>query len=146
GLRLGRLYNVFATGEYAPMRPAASETQDWGQMTFAGLGFRFSSNPDDLGFLFELALGYRSFTSKYVDGTTLEADRSGLNMRVAVGADIRFNRWFSLSPQLSLSTGSFNRVRWNEDGEPPRDALTRYDEYGQYHVVGIDLGAHFDAF
>ncbi len=149
GLRFGRRYNVFGTFEFSPTRPTSdgatrNSQQKWGQLAFTGLGFRFSTDPDGLGMLFEVALGYRTFRTEWEDGAVFEGDKSGIALRFALGADIRLSRWLSLTPQLSLATGSFSRLRFTAPESARRSVLTSLDELGAHHIIGLDLGAHFD--
>ena len=54
----------------------------------------------------DLGVGYRWFREKWSSGTELTMGGFG-EFRAGVGADIRVNRGFSLSPMLTFSSGSF---------------------------------------
>jgi hypothetical protein len=113
-------------------------------MNYIGFGFRFSSDPDDVGVLIEAVIGYRSFETSYENGAVLVAKDDFLNTRLSFGADVRLSPLFSLSPMVGIAGGFFEDVHWKfADGET-RSALSYYDDYSQHTVITLDLGAHFD--
>jgi hypothetical protein len=149
GARLGRRYNVFAHWEYANLGtgealPDDLGGQNRGHMNFLGGGFRFSSDPDEVGVLVEAVIGYRGFTASWQNGTELEAVDSFLNTRLSFGADIRLSPLLSLSPMLGLSGGFFEEVTWKFADGTTANALSDFDTFAQHTVITLDLGAHFD--
>lgn len=149
GARLGRHYNVFGHWEYASLGPGRAlrddlGSQERGHMNFIGLGFRFSSDPDDVGVLAEAVMGYRNFTANWADGTELFAEDDFLNTRLSFGADIRISPLLSLSPMIGLSGGFFEDIAWKYNDGSREEAMTEYDRFGQHTVITLDMGAHFD--
>jgi hypothetical protein len=150
GVRLSRRYNVFALWERASLGagsldPHAFGGQERGWTDLIGAGVRFSTNPDDLGFVLELALGYRAFTAYWKDGTELRMRGGMFDARIGIGADIRLARYFALTPMLTLSSGSFGKAYWagpRENGS----AIDGFDSEGQSGSVTFQLGGHFDIY
>jgi hypothetical protein len=93
----------------------------------------------------ELALGYRRFTANWQDGTELRLGNGFFDARIGIGADIRLWEHFSLSPLITITSGSFNDAYWVGPRErgPARD---RFDLRGQYGAVTLQLGGHFDVY
>lgn len=148
GARLARRYTVFALMEHAFLgRGSLDENafggQSRGRMSLYGAGLRFSTDATSLGFLLELGLGYREFRAAWNDGTELSFTGGWLDARVGVGADIRVNKYFSLSPMLMFGGGTFGKARWSGPGGN-RDALDSNDDLGQYGTFAAQLGGHFD--
>lgn len=149
GARLARRYNVFLHWEYANLGPGEALPNDLGgqnrgHMNFLGGGFRFSSDPDELGVLIEAVIGYRGFRTSWESGTELTAFDSFLNTRLAFGADIRLSPLVSLSPMIGLAGGFFEKAEWTYADGRTESALSDYDEFAQHTVITLDLGAHFD--
>jgi hypothetical protein len=150
GARVGRRYNVFALWEHASLGSGSLDAASFGGQlrgatNFYGAGVRFSTDPATVGFLLEIALGYRDFHAYWSDGTALDMTDGWLDARIGVGADIRLSRSFSLSPIIVLGGGSFGSARWSG---PTRsgEALTPADQAGEYGTVSFQLGAHADIF
>jgi hypothetical protein len=148
GARLGRHYNVFALYEHAVLGTGSLDNhhyggQELGASNLYGLGFRFSTDPTDLGFLMEIDLGYRDFRAYFGDGTQLTATDGWLDARLGLGIDIRVSRSFSLSPMIVFGGGSFGTIRWSGPSASG-SALTAYDQSGGYGTFNVQLGAHAD--
>jgi hypothetical protein len=146
GVRLGRRYNVFAAWEHASLGPGDLDPdsfggQQRGNSNYYGVGFRFSTNPDGLGFLLEIGLGYRDFRAYWSDGTKLTLSDSIPDGRIGLGADIRVNKWLSLEPMVVFGGGSFTTLEWST-----HRALGAYDQQGSYGTFALQLGAHADVF
>jgi hypothetical protein len=147
GARLSRNYNVFALWERAELgrgdggelgEPDNSDTDFW------GVGLRASSDPDDVGLLTEIALGYRRARTEFEDGSALELTEGALEARIGVGADIRLNPVFALSPLLTVGVGSFGEVdRVSNDGVAT-DLIGPLDEHDAHGWFTVGLGAHVD--
>jgi hypothetical protein len=149
GARLSRHYNVFAIWEHAFLGPGNLDDksfggQNWGNSNFYGVGARFSTQPSKVGFLLEIDLGYRDFHAHWADGTELALTDS-LDARVGFGADIRVNRWLSLSPMLVLGGGTFNTAKWSGPGETG-DAFTINDGNAEYGTLALQIGGHVDIY
>lgn len=148
GARLGRYYNLFALYEHAVLGPGKRDADSFGgqkrgHTELYALGFRFSSNPDDIGLLLEIALGYRRFVARWSDGTRLALSDGLFDARVGLGADIRLSDGFALSPLVSFDSGVFTKSIWSGDGNK-RSARTPFDQNAQYAAVIVSIGAHFD--
>lgn len=152
GARLGRHYNLFAlwergelgTAEASPEVFRVGSQQSRGDTDFFGVGVRASSDADDIGFLTEIALGYRRARSTWDDGTELQLSSGFLEARLGLGADVRLNRSVSLSPMLTVGVGTFSEVEIVDADGRRRDELARIDEYDGHGWFTFQLGAHFD--
>lgn len=150
GARLGRRYNVFATWEHASLGtgnldPDSFGGQQRGNTNLYGAGFRFSTNPDGLGFLLEIGVGYRDFHAYWADGTELALTDSIFDGHIGLGADIRVNKWLSLEPMVVFGGGSFTTIEFN-GGTNQGHGMTAYDQEAQYGTFSVQIGAHADVF
>jgi hypothetical protein len=145
---------VFALFEHASFGAGSLDDksfggQERGASNFYGAGLRFSTDPGAVGFAMEVALGYRDFRAYWADGTELAMTDGFLDARIGLGADIRVNRWFSLSPMLVLGGGSFGSGRWSGPAGS-YNAMTSspplLDESGQYGTFALQLGGHVDLY
>lgn len=149
GARLGRYYTLFLLWERAQLgagdeKIAALGTQERGETDYYALGLRFSSNPDKVGFLTEINLGYRRFRSIWDSGAELRMTEAPLEFRLGLGADIRISRLFSLSPLVTLGAGSFGSAEWLNPNGSTADATTPGDQAAGHGWVTFQLGGHFD--
>jgi hypothetical protein len=154
GARVARNYNVFALWERAELgagddgrdRFDSGVPRKRGDSDFWGLGMRATSDADDLGFLSEIALGYRRARARWDDGAELQLASGFIEARLGLGADIRIHRAFSLSPLLTFGVGTFSEVDFVDSEGRRIDAIGRRDEYDGHGWVTLQLGAHFDVF
>lgn len=152
GVRLSRAYNVFALWEHGELAAGAASPevfgnhgeQERGRTDFFGIGVRASSDANSLGFLSEVALGYRRAQSSWEDGTELELSSGILEARLGIGADIRISQFFSLSPLLTFGFGTFSEVNLIDSDGRKQDQIARQDEYDGHGWLTVQLGAHFD--
>jgi hypothetical protein len=149
GARFSRHYNVFFTWERATLgngdeAPDANGGQAKGSTDYYGIGVRFSSDADRVGFLTEIDLGWRRFRAEWEDGTTLEMSEAPLEFRIGLGADIRVTTFFSLSPMVSLGAGSFGKAEWTAANGTKSDAYLPGDEGAGHGWLTFQLGGHFD--
>jgi hypothetical protein len=147
GVRLARRYNVLALWEYTNLGPGRALDElgpQRGNMHYLGLGFRFSSDPDDVGVLVEAIVGYRRFETSWDNGASLRATDDFLNTRLSFGADIRISPLLSISPMVGIAGGFFENIQWTFADGSKKNALTYYDDYSQHTVISLDIGAHFD--
>lgn len=149
GARLGRYYTVFLLWERANLGAGSEEIpalgkQEGGDTDYYALGLRFSSNPNKVGFLTEINLGYRRFRATWDSGAELRMTEAPLEFRLGLGADIRLTRFFSLSPLVTLGAGSFGSAEWLNPNGSTSDAFTRGDHAAGHGWVTFQLGAHFD--
>jgi hypothetical protein len=141
---------VFALFEHASLGAGGLDDksfggQNRGATNLYGAGLRFSTEPGSLGFAMEIALGYRDFRAYWSDGTKLSLTDGFIDARLGVGADIRINRWLSLSPMLVLGGGSFGSARWSGPAGA-HDAQTSFDQPGEYGSFALQLGGHVDLY
>lgn len=150
GARVGRRYNFFAMWEHASLGtgdldPNSFGGQERGATNLYGAGFRFSTQPNTVGFLLELDLGYRDFRAYWADGTELTLNDTFFDLRVGFGVDIRTSKWLSISPMVVFGGGSFQSSQFSgPHGTYP--ALTALDREGEYGTVSLQIGAHADVF
>jgi len=152
GARLGRNYNLFLLWEHASLgRGEVKELQgtesgsfDSASSDYFGLGLRVSSDPDKVGFLTEINLGARRFKAEYANDTELQfSEDVPLELRLGLGADIRFSRLFSLSPMVTLGIGRFDTIELVQDGNT-RDLMSDADEFASHGWLTFQIGGHFD--
>jgi hypothetical protein len=149
GVRLARRYTVFALMEHAFVGSGSLDDnayggQSRGRTSLYGAAVRFSTEPSSFGLLLELGLGYREFRASWNDGTELSFTGGWLDARIGVGADVRVNKYFSLSPMLVFGGGTFGKATWSGPGRSGGDALGDRDALGQYGTFSAQLGGHFD--
>jgi hypothetical protein len=149
GARLGRNYNLFLLWEHAVLgsgsaAPDANGGQDGGDSDFYALGLRVSSDPNRVGFLTEIALGARRFRATWADGTELQLTEAPFEARLGLGADIRLNPAFSLSPLVTIGVGAFGSAEVVSPDGTRTDATGPNDERAGHGWVTFQLGGHFD--
>jgi hypothetical protein len=149
GLRLARNYNLFALWERAQLGSGDAMNniqggQAGGDTDFWGLGLRASSDPDDIGFITELALGYRRARATWEDGTELQFTGGVLEGRIGLGADIRLGPAFTLSPLATVGVGSFGDVEWQSPDGTKTNAFGPLDQADGHAWFTLTVGGHFD--
>ena len=156
GARLGRRYNLFLFWEHAELgggsdQPQAtpSDNPDVGASSGAdsdyyALALRFSSNPDQVGFLTEFALGYRRMRVEWDDGTELQLTDAPFEFRLGLGADIRLSSAFSLSPLFTIGFGVFGEGEFVYPDDSSETAIRSSDVGDAHGWLTLQLGAHFD--
>ncbi len=105
-----------------------------------GLGLRWTSSPDDVGFVVDLGFGYRWLRVKFDDDTTLRLE-SPFEIRLGFGADIRVTRTFALSPMFVLTDGVFTDGHFESATGTTRGLIVDQAGHGTAELM---LGAHFD--
>lgn len=152
GVRFARSFGLYGFWEHAWMgkgsdpswrAPSGSNFGEQLSATtdFAGLGFRWSSRPSTVGFLIDLGLGYRWFNEKWASGAKFDLEGFG-EFRFGLGADVRLNRLVSLTPLMSVSTGSFSSREVTLPGEGKHDIANTFS--GSHGTVTLSLGGNFD--
>lgn len=151
GARIGRNYAVFALWERAQLGSGSAEEDRYGKQggadsDFWGLGVRTTTNPNRVGLLVEVALGYRRARATWEDGTELRFTDGAIEGRLGVGADIRINPLFSLSPLVTVGMGSFGTIRRVlPDGSSYNETRGR-DEGDSHAWLTLGVGGHVDLF
>jgi hypothetical protein len=150
GARLSRNYNVFALWERSQLGsgkgdPAAGVGKSSsGDSDFWGVGIRATSDPDHVGLVTELALGYRRARAKYGDSEIQFTD-APFEARLGIGAEARVNRFFSLSPMFTVGVGSFGKVQ-RSGGGAVQDQMGAFDQDDGHAWASFTLGGSFDLF
>jgi len=163
GARLGRAYTVYVGWEHAELQGGQAEfelTDEDGAVTemspsrrartdLFGLGVRFSSNPDRVGLLVDMLIGYRTLTAHWDTGDASAPERlvmtqAPFEFRFGAGADIRLHPSFSLSPLATVGSGVFRAIEW-ELGDGTRvEAPASNEDFFAHGWFTIGLGGHFD--
>jgi hypothetical protein len=126
---------------YQPGRIPASAGA---QTDFYAIGTRFSSNPDRVGFLAEVALGFRRMNVDWKDGTHLRLSNAPFEFRLGLGADLRLSRLVALSPMFTVGTGVFGDAEWSyPDGSRAR-GMGGLDLHAAHGWLALELGGHLD--
>jgi hypothetical protein len=149
GARIARNYTVFGFWERAELsagRDITDGEQKGGSSDFYGAGVRASSNADHVGFLTELAVGYRRLRAEWDDGGAIEATHAFPEARFSVGADIRLTRAFALSPMVSFGVGGFGEVHYVDPNGKSTDLIGAYGSPDNHGWFELHLGGHFDVF
>ena len=149
GVRLARNYTVFALWERAQTGSGDFEQgpdgkQDGGETDFWAIGLRASSNPDRIGFLTEVAIGYRRARTFFENGAEYQFTDAPFEARLGLGAEYRLNRMISLSGLATIGVGGFGlveRVGPNDEATP---LSGRFDEGDGHAWLTLSFGGHFD--
>jgi len=148
GARLSRAYSVFVLWERAQLGSGNDESAegagDGGDTDFWAVGFRATSDPNSVGLLTEVAIGYRRARSTFENGVEYQFTEAPLEARIGLGAEIRLNRMITLSPLATIGVGSFGDLqRVDAGGNVTR--LTDVDDESDGHAwATLTLGGHFD--
>jgi hypothetical protein len=149
GARLGRSYTVFALWERAQTLSGDFDDgldgrQDGGETDFWAVGLRANSDPDRIGFLTEVAIGYRRARTFFENGAEYQFTEAPFEARLGLGAEYRLNRLMTLSGLATVGVGGFGEVeRVGPDGRVT--PLTRPIDEGDGHAwATITIGSHFD--
>jgi hypothetical protein len=148
---LAHHYNVYGLWEHSWLGAgnatlAASGQPEHGDSDFVALGLRVSTDPEQLGFVLDLAVGTRRMRAHWADGTELQFADAPLESRLGIGADIRVNEHWSIAPLLYLGVGSFGKVQWVNSDRTVQAATQPGDVALSHGWVGIQMAAHVDAF
>ena len=92
----------------------------------------------------EFALGYRRMRIEWDDGTELQLTDAPFEFRLGLGADIRINPAFSLSPLFTIGFGAFGEGEFVYPHDPDERAIGSEDAGDAHAWLTLHLGAHFD--
>jgi hypothetical protein len=149
GARIARHYMILAAWEFASLEPGALADEFGGQKRgsshYVGLALRYTTNPDALGFVVELAVGWRRFAAQWKNGTELVGTDSFLNARIGAGADYRLSPNVTVSGLVTLGGGVFSDLKWRYADGSSSSALGGLDQYAQHVPITVQVGMHFDA-
>jgi hypothetical protein len=149
GVRLSRAYTVFGLWERAQLGSGSFDTgvdgeQDGAETDFWAVGLRASSNPDHIGFLTEVAVGYRRARTFFENDVEYQFTDAPFEARLGLGAEWRLSPLASISSLLTVGVGGFGnaeRVGPNGTALP----LARPLDEGDGHAwATITIGGHFD--
>lgn len=150
GARLSRNYNLFALWERAelgdgrgdPNATFVSGHSSGGDTDFWGVGIRANSDPDRVGLVSELAIGYRRARATY-EGTEIQFTDAPFEARLGIGADIRLNPIVTLSPMVTIGVGSFGTIN-RVSGHTVIDHTGPDDQSDGHAWATFTLGGSFD--
>ncbi len=150
GARLSRYYNFYGLWEHSWLGAGSAASADRGQpqhgdTDFFALGLRVSTDPDDLGFMLDIAVGSRRMRARWADGTELQMTDAPFETRMGIGADVRLSDHWSLTPMLSLGLGSFGKAEWVLPDHTVQSATQPGDVALTHGWVGLQMAAHVDA-
>ena len=133
GGRFSRRYVVYGLWQTVGMglgrddavanRPAGAQKSANTQLL--GLGIRWTSDPDEVGFLIDFALGYRTFRAEFDDGAKFDMT-SPIEARIGLGAEFRVSHGFTLSPMAMISNGVFSEMSFDVPGAVGTVSLFSY--------------------
>jgi hypothetical protein len=153
GVRFARNFILYGFWEHAwmgkgsdPSWRAPDPGHNYGEQTSAttdypGLGFRWSSRPDSVGVVIDLGLGYRWFRERWASGTKMDLSGFG-EFRMGLGADVRVTRSVSLTPLVTVSSGSFTNRELTSPGQGRHDIA--YTLSGSHGTWTVSIGGNFD--
>lgn len=147
GLRLARAYTLFMLWERAELGSgdATSDGQpDGAESDFWALGLRASSNPDQLAFVTEVAIGYRRARSFYESGAEIQFTDAPFEARLGIGAELRLSRLTSLSSLITVGVGGFGTIERVAPNGRAASKLAPNDQGDGHGWVTLSVGAHFD--
>lgn len=124
---------------------------------FLGVGFRFlAGDADSVSFASDLSFGFRKLEVSS-QGSSWSATSFEF-LRLGLGADIRFTSYFTISPMVTLSGGTFTGTSGSVNFAPnqadKQQGTPSYVNNGQiptseqtnYYTIILGCGAHFDLF
>jgi hypothetical protein len=160
GARLERRYIPYVALELglvgAGHRFEGSSTPTTASTQFVGIGFRYlAGDVDGVSFASDISFGQRKFSVTSGSDTW---SISGLEIfRLGLGAEIRIDKIFTLSPMLTISGGTLTDTSGNVqfapgqgDGQkgPPFTGNGSLPGWATttYYAIFAGCGAHFDLF
>jgi hypothetical protein len=100
-----------------------------------GIGLRWDSHPEGVGFAADVAVGYRWFTARWADATKVSMHGLG-DIRLGVGVSWRVASRLAIAPMITLSSGRFT--------ERTLDGQTLGDTASSYAAAELSLSGHMD--
>jgi hypothetical protein len=152
GARISRRYIPYLAVELGLVGPGSSfqGANASAGTSFVGVGFRFlAGDVNSVSFASDLSFGFRQF--QVTNGSTWSA-RAFEFLRLGLGADIRLTNYFTLSPMITLSGGTFTDTSGTLNYGPNAGPAPDYVNHGQipgnaqanYFSIVLGCGAHFD--
>ncbi len=149
GARLSRNYNVFAIWEHAELGSGSGDPDGGigksksGDTDFWGVGIRATSDPDRVGFITELAIGWRQARAKYDDGSEVQFTQAPFEARLGLGVEFRLNEYVALSPMATLGVGSFGEIE-RKTPSSIQNQQDLDDESDGHAWATLTFGGYFD--
>jgi hypothetical protein len=149
GMRVSRSYTVFVLWERAQLGSGDDESgrdgaQDGAESDFWALALRASSDPDRIGFVTEVAVGYRRARTFFENGVEYQLTDAPFEARLGLGAELRLSRTLTLSPLLTIGVGGFGSAEALEPSGNKRHLTGPFDESDGHAWATIQFGGHFD--
>lgn len=149
GARLARHYNLYGLWEHSWLGAGSATSDvrgqpDHGETDFLALGLRVSTDPNDLGFVLDIAVGTRRMRAVWSDRTELQLTDAPFETRLGLGADVRLDEHWSLTPMIALGLGSFGKVQWIHPDHSVQRATQPEDVALTHGWVGLQMAAHAD--
>ncbi|HVY32413.1 MAG TPA: hypothetical protein VHB79_38010 [Polyangiaceae bacterium] len=150
GVRLARSYTVFALWERAQLGTGnavdslTGSQQDHADTDFWAIGLRASSNPDQLGFITEVAVGYRRARTVFENDVEYQFTDAPFEARLGLGAELRLSRMTSLSALATVGVGGFGELERVQPNNSATPISKSYDQSDGHAWATINVGAHFD--
>lgn len=149
GMRLSRAYTVFALWERAQLgsgdRTTGPDGEQAGAETdFWALGLRASSNPNRIGFLTEVAIGYRRARTFFENDVEYQFTEAPFEARLGVGAEWRLNPLTSVSGLVTVGVGGFGSAQRVGPNGTALDLTRNVDESDGHAWLTLSVGGHFD--
>lgn len=147
GLRFARSYSLFAVWERAQLGSGRASTDgepDGAESDFWAVALRASSNPDELGFVTEVAIGYRRARSFYASGAEVQFTDAPFEARLGMGAELRLSRLAALSALVTVGVGGFGSVERVSPSGAATPLRRNFDQSDGHGWVTLTVGTHFD--
>jgi len=149
GIRLSRSYTAFALWERAQLGPGRNDSSPDGaqahaESDFWAAGLRASSNPDKLGFLTEVAIGYRRARTSFENGVEYQFTDAPFEARLGLGAELRLNRMTALSSLITVGVGGFGSIQRVAPNGNAVSVTSALDEGDGHAWATLTIGGHFD--
>jgi hypothetical protein len=140
---------VFALWERAQLGSGNDDSgrdgeQDGAESDFWALGLRASSDPDRLGFITEVAVGYRRARTFFKNDVEYQFTDAPFEARLGLGAEFRLSRSLSLSPLVTIGVGGFGSVEAVDGQGRTRHLTGPFDEADGHAWATLQFGGHFD--
>ena len=153
GYRFGPAWTLYGAYEYGKFRSGRAGG-DGASSSVLALGMRANTNPDGLGFYFDIGLGYRWLTLKNApvttaNGTTVAQDAStqygGVDMlRLGLGLSLASSQHVSWNIGVTGAAGSFSKISESGCSMGGDCSSIPEEKRGSYAFGGLALGGQFD--
>ncbi len=155
GYRFGPSWTLYGAYEYGKFK-GGRQYGDGASSSVVALGMRANTNPDGLGFFFDIGLGYRWFTTNNApllmsNGTAISGsdkiEYGGVDMlRLGLGLAIASSQHVNWHLGLTMAAGSFSKMNDKSGGCAIGGDCTTIaeDRRGSYAIGGLSLGGQFD--